>query len=263
MNKRTEEYRRLIEDYLVAVFPAEGRLYEAMRYSLLAGGKRIRAMLVLEFCRVCGGEPRAALPVAAAVEMLHCYSLIHDDLPCMDDDDERRGLPANHIQFGETTAVLAGDCLQAEAFASICRAPLGEAERFRCCSFLAQAAGAEGICGGQMLDLSGPATEEELLEVDLRKTAALIVAACAMGAAAAGAQGEQLRAAAEYGRSLGMAFQLRDDLLDGDGFCAMLGAEECRRMTEAYTAEALHALESFGDGEFLRAFALALAGRED
>ncbi len=261
MNKRMEEYRALVDGYLAAAFPEEGRLYEAMRYSLLAGGKRIRPILTLELCRVCGGDAAAALPVAGAVEMLHCYSLIHDDLPCMDDDDERRGRPANHIQFGETTAVLAGDCLQAEAFASICRAPIGEAERFRCCSFLAQAAGAEGICGGQMLDLSEPSTEEELLEVDLRKTAALIVAACAMGAAAAGAAGDKLRAAAEFGRSLGMAFQLRDDLLDGDGFCALLGREECQRMTEAYTDEALRCLEAFEDTDFLQQLTRALAGR--
>ena len=262
MNKRMEEYRALVDAYLASVFPEEGRLYEAMRYSLLAGGKRIRPILTLEFCRVCGGDVQAALPVAGAVEMLHCYSLIHDDLPCMDDDDERRGLPANHIKFGETTAVLAGDCLQAEAFASICRAKIGEAERFRCCSLLAQAAGAEGICGGQMLDLSQPRTEDELLEVDLRKTAALIVCACAMGAAAAGAGGEKLWAAAEFGRSLGMAFQLRDDLLDGDGFCALVGEAECRRMTEAYTQAALKALDSFEDTGFLRALTLALAGRE-
>ena len=258
-----EHYRLMVDEYLASCFPEGGELREAMRYSLLAGGKRIRPILTLEFCRVCGGDVQAALPVAAGVEMLHCYSLIHDDLPCMDNDDTRRGMPANHIRFGETTATLAGDCLQAEAFGSVCRAPIGEAERFRCCSLLAQAAGAEGICGGQMLDLSGPGTEEELLDVDLRKTAALIAAACAMGAAAAGGGSGAVRAAAEFGRDLGMAFQLRDDLLDGDGFCALSGREECRRMTEAYTQSALEALSAFEDTAFLQALTLAMAGREN
>lgn len=263
MNKRMEEYRLLVDGYLASCFQEGGTLREAMRYSLLAGGKRIRPILTLEFCRVCGGDVQAALPVAGAVEMLHCYSLIHDDLPCMDNDDERRGKPANHIKFGETTATLAGDCLQAEAFGSICRAKIGEAERFRCCSLLAQAAGAEGICGGQMLDLSGPQTAEELLNVDLRKTAALIAAACAMGAAAASAEVEKIWAAAEFGRDLGMAFQLRDDLLDEDGFFALLGAEECRRMIREYTDRALSALAAFEDSDFLKTLALALAGREE
>lgn len=263
MNNRLEEYRRLVDAYLASCFQEGGRLREAMRYSLLAGGKRIRPILTLEFCRVCGGDVGAALPVAGAVEMLHCYSLIHDDLPCMDNDDERRGKPANHIQFGETTATLAGDCLQAEAFGSVCRAKIGEAERFRCCSLLAQAAGADGICGGQMLDLSGPETEEELLNVDLRKTAALIAAACAMGAAAAGAEGDKIWAAAEFGRDLGMAFQLRDDLLDEDGFYALLGRDECLRRTEEYTGRALAALEAFDNTEFLQKLTLALAGRAE
>lgn len=263
MNKRLDDYRQKIDGYLASCFTEGGLLRQAMRYSLLAGGKRIRPVLTLEIGRLCGGDVEKLLPVAGAVEMLHCYSLIHDDLPCMDDDDERRGLPANHIQFGETAAVLAGDCLQAEAFASVCRAPIGEAERFRCCSLLAQAAGADGICGGQMLDLSGPKTEDELLEVELRKTAALIAAACAMGAAAAGAGSDRLWAAAEFGRNLGMAFQLRDDLLDGDGLCALLGEAECRRMTGAYTAEALKALDTFGEAAFLRALTESLAGREN
>lgn len=263
MNNMLEHYRRMVDEYLKTCFREPDRLREAMRYSLLAGGKRIRPILTLEFCRVCGGDVESALPVAAGVEMLHCYSLIHDDLPCMDNDDMRRGMPSNHIQFGETTATLAGDCLQAEAFGSVCRAPIGEKARFRCCSLLAQAAGAEGICGGQMLDLSGPETEEELLNVDLRKTAALIAAACAMGAAAAGADSAAIRAAAEFGRDLGMAFQLRDDLLDRDGFYALVGEEECRRMTEAYTQSALEALSAFEDTDFLRALALAMAGRED
>ena len=237
-------------------------LREAMQYSLLAGGKRIRPVLCLEFCRICGGDAAAALPVACGVEMLHTYSLIHDDLPCMDDDDQRRGMPTNHKVFGETTAVLAGDCLQAEAFGAVCSAGIGEAERFRCCRILARAAGLEGICGGQFMDLSDAEVSAELLSrVDLRKTASLMGAACAMGAAAASADEETIAAADAFGMALGMAFQCRDDMLDGDGFCRLLGEEKCRALTEMYTEKALELLDRFDDADFLRELTKELCGR--
>ncbi len=266
--ERYENYRAMVETWLAGRFVPAGDgsdgLREAMVYTLKAGGKRVRPVLCLEFARVCGLEPEDALPVACAVELLHTYSLIHDDLPCMDDDDQRRGRPSNHIKFGESTAVLAGDCLQAEAFAAICDAPVPEADRFRCCRILSAAAGVGGICGGQFMDLGeGPATAESLTATDAAKTAALIAAACAMGAAAAGAGERTVAAARDFGAALGMAFQCRDDLLDGDGFCALLGPERCRAMTEEYTRDAYRLLDAFDDTVFLRALTEKLAGREN
>ena len=266
MDTRYELYKSMIERTLASFALAEGDgadgLREAMRYSLLSGGKRIRPVLCLEFCRICGGDPVSALPVACGVEMLHTYSLIHDDLPCMDDDDERRGRPTCHKAFGETTAVLAGDCLQAEAFRSVCAAEIGEAERFRCCRLLADAAGMPGICGGQYMDLNGADQDaDSLSRTDLRKTASLMGAACAMGAAAASADEETVAAAEAFGMALGMAFQCRDDLLDGDGFCALLGAEKCGELTEMYTGKAMELLDRFEDTAFLRQLTAELSGR--
>ena len=258
-DERYENYRAMVEFWLSGRFAGAGDgadgLREAMRYSLLAGGKRVRPVLCLEFARICGLDPEEALPAACALD---------DDLPCMDDDDQRRGQPTSHKRFGETTAVLAGDCLQAEAFAAICDAPVGEAERARCCGILARAAGVTGICGGQFLDLGeGPASAEGLTATDERKTAALMAAACAMGAAAAGAEQQTVDKAWGFGQALGMAFQCRDDLLDGDGFCALLGAEACQALTEKYTRRALGLLESFRDTAFLRDLTEKLAGRRN
>ncbi len=261
MSKR--EYINAIEDYLSAYFQENDRLSEAMRYSLLAGGKRIRPILCLELCRLCGGDWRKAIPAACGIEMLHCYSLIHDDLPCMDDDDMRRGKPSCHIAYGETTAVLAGDCLQAEAFLSVTRAQIGERERFRCVALLAEAAGLAGICGGQMDDLLTPETAEAILKTEKRKTAALIAAACAMGAAAAGTDEGVIGQAKDYGDALGMAFQLRDDVLDGDGYCALAGENECTARADEYTQKALQALDAFSDTDFLRELTTQLAGRKN
>ena len=268
MMERYEQYRSMVEVWLADRFVPAGDgadgLREAMRYTLEAGGKRVRPILCLEFARICGLEPENALPAACGVELLHTYSLIHDDLPCMDDDAERRGRPSNHIRFGESTAVLAGDCLQAEAFAAVCDAPVAEADRSRCCRILSAAAGAGGICGGQFMDLGDFShTPEGLTATDTAKTAALIAAACAMGAAAAGAPEQTVAAARDFGAALGMAFQCRDDLLDGDGFCAMLGPETCREMTDRYTADAYRLLDAFDDTEFLRRLTEMLAGRED
>ena len=267
MDQRYERYKSMIELALGNWFEDRGDgadgLRRAMSYSLLAGGKRVRPVLTLEFCRLCGGDVHRALPVACGVEMLHTYSLIHDDLPCMDDDDERRGMPTNHKKFGETTAVLAGDCLQGEAFAALCAADIGEAERFRCCRILSRAAGLAGICGGQFLDLSdGPADEDSLRRTHERKTSSLIGASCALGAAAAGAEEDVICAAEEFGAALGMAFQCRDDILDGDGFCALLGKEKCQQLTDGYTNRALDLLDGFSDSGFLRDLTLSLAGRD-
>ena len=282
-------YKRRIETALSAYFGPEKRgfafdgLLEAMDYSLMAGGKRIRPALVLEFCRVCGGDAGAAMPVACAVEMLHTYSLIHDDLPCMDDDALRRGKPTNHVVYGEGTATLAGDALQAEAFGAILRSTLPPERRAGCAEALADAAGIDGICGGQYMDLNaaGDWTEEALTELQARKTGALLVAACRMGVLAAGGTPEQEEAAMRYGAALGAAFQIRDDMLDelsttevlgktpGSDrragkitFMSLYGEAKCRQMVECLTAAACESLSVFGEADFLHELAESLAARE-
>ena len=216
-----KEYKALIDTKLAEYFRADDMpqagLFEAMRYSLNAGGKRIRPILVLEFCRITGGDCDKALPVACAIEMLHTYSLIHDDLPCMDNDDLRRGKPTNHVVYGECTATLAGDALQAEAFGTILRSELPAEARAECARILADAVGADGMCGGQFLDMIGEnklLTADELDEINSRKTGALLIAACTMGVAAAGGNEKQSEAASRFGAAIGAAFQIRDDMLD-------------------------------------------------
>ena len=283
------EYKRRIEAALEECFhgaagmPFEG-LAEAMRYSLLAGGKRIRPMLVLEFCRICGGDTDAAMSVACAIEMLHTYSLIHDDLPCMDNDTLRRGRPTNHVVYGECVATLAGDALQAEAFGTILRSELPAERRALCAEYLADAVGLDGMCGGQYLDMLGEnrlLTEEELTDINSRKTGALLIAACRMGVAAAGGSEEQTEAAARYGAAIGAAFQLRDDMLDVIGseqelgktigsdaqekkntYMSLFGPERCAQMIEKLTASAKEALSgAFDDTDFLCALADSMAVR--
>lgn len=266
-------------------YPIKG-LAEAMRYSLLAGGKRIRPTLVLEFCRIAGGDPEAALPVACAIEMLHTYSLIHDDLPCMDNDDLRRGRPTNHVVFGECTATLAGDALQAEAFGTILRSQLPAERRARCAEHLANAVGMDGMCGGQYLDMLGEGkilSAAELDEINSRKTGALLTAACLMGVAAAGGTAEQEDAAARYGAAIGAAFQIRDDMLDvlsteaelgkpigsdqqeqKNTYMALFGEEACAAMIGKLTAAAVEAISSqFDDTAFLTSLADSLARRRN
>ena len=284
------DYKRRIDAELEKCFHAEDfpfwGLADAMRYSLLAGGKRLRPMLVLEFCRVSGGDREAAMPVACAVEMLHTYSLIHDDLPCMDNDDLRRGRPTNHRVYGECTATLAGDCLQAEAFGAILRSSLPAERRAKCAEILAGAAGLDGICGGQYLDMLGEGkilSQDELNEINNRKTGALMIAACQMGVAAAGGSEAMLEAAGQYAAAVGLAFQIRDDMLDvlsseqelgkpigsdekeqKNTFMAMYGEEKCREMIAKLTARAKETLRgAFGDTDFLCTLADSLAERKN
>lgn len=273
-----KEYKALIDTKLTEYFRADDMpqagLFEAMRYSLNAGGKRIRPILVLEFCRITGGDCDKSLPVACAIEMLHTYSLIHDDLPCMDNDDLRRGKPTNHVVYGECTATLAGDALQAEAFGTILRSELSAEARAECACILADAVGADGMCGGQFLDMIGEnklLTADELDEINSRKTGALLIAACTMGVAAAGGNEKQSEAARRFGAAIGAAFQIRDDMLDvistseqlgkpigsdaqehKNTYMALYGAERCMKMIEKLTEVAKAALnEAFDDTAFL------------
>lgn len=284
-----QEYKEKVDSALAEYFVADDGfalkgLADAMRYSLLAGGKRIRPMLVLEFCRMAGGDMDAAMPVACAVEMLHTYSLIHDDLPCMDNDDLRRGRPTNHKVYGECTATLAGDALQAEAFGTILRSSLPAERRAACAEHLANAVGLDGMCGGQFLDMMGEGktlTQNDLVEINSRKTGALLTAACLMGVAAAGGSKEQEEAAAQYGAAIGAAFQIRDDMLDvlsteqelgkpigsdaqeqKNTYMALLGKEKCEQMIQTLTEHAKQMLRgAFRDTDFLCTLADSMAAR--
>ena len=263
-------------------------LLQAMRYSLLAGGKRIRPVLVLKFCEALCGSMEPALDYAVGVEMLHTYSLIHDDLPCMDNDDLRRGKPTCHKVYGECTAVLAGDALQAEAFSRLAtsRRTQRPESNGEACAVLAQAAGAtRGICAGQYLDMSGEnVTEERLNLIHSWKTAALLKAACLLGLTASpqAPSMEQWKAAMDYAQALGLAFQIRDDMLDEESttqqlgkpvgsdrengkvtFVTLYGLDACRELVQRYTHRAKLAVQgAFGDSEFLCALADALANRD-
>lgn len=285
-----KEYKDIIDAALSKYFVSSGLPYdgllESMRYSLTAGGKRIRPMLVLEFCRISGGDINKALPVACAIEMLHTYSLIHDDLPCMDNDDLRRGRPTNHVVYGECTAVLAGDALQAEAFGTIARSELPAEARSKCVEILADAVGSDGMCAGQFLDMVGESkhlTEAELDEINSRKTGALLIAACRMGVAAAGGSDKLMDTAAVYGACVGAAFQIRDDILDvistseqlgkpvgsdmqehKNTYMALLGEEKCMQMVEKLTESAKTALNGvFGDADFLCDLADSMVARKN
>lgn len=278
-------YQLEVETFLNGFFTEDDpqkRLYEAMRYSLLAGGKRIRPVLVLEFCRVCGGSWKKALPFAAAIEMVHTYSLIHDDLPCMDNDDYRRGRLTNHKVYGEAQAVLAGDALLTAAFETVAEADADPQVIAQIVAILAGCAGERGMVGGQILDIDGEGkrlSEEQVHTIHRLKTGALISAACRMGAAAAGASEAQMQAAAAYAESIGLAFQIRDDMLDvlGDAkklgkatgmdenkstFVTLYGLERCRQWIEEENQKAIAALHAFDDREFLMDLAEMLACRD-
>ncbi len=281
LENRTAEYKAYIEQYLAdwyARFDTEPqkKLFEAMRYSLLAGGKRLRPVFAFEFCRMCGGDWKTAAPFAAAVEMIHTYSLIHDDLPCMDNDDFRRGMPTNHKMFGEALAVLAGDALLTDAFAVASTAGIAEG-----IGVLAECAGSLGMVGGQVLDImcgERTLTEQEVLDIQSRKTGALIRAACACGVLAGGGSEMQFDAACQFSAGLGLAFQIRDDMLDvigtreemGKGvgtdeekntFVRLYGLERCEELVQKYTDYAIDALTVFDDTEYAAALAKSLTER--
>ncbi len=281
---RYKSYLDAVEAYLDTLItgePAWQDLYDSMRYSILSGGKRIRPVLTLEFARLAGGDWRLAVPAACGLELVHTYSLIHDDLPCMDDDDLRRGKPTNHKVYGVTLATLAGDALQSEAFRLILNAPgLEDVRRAECARILAKAAGADGMVAGQVLDtLHSPDTKETLALVHRLKTGAMIAGACRMGGAAAGADAAFCDAAEKYGYSLGLAFQIRDDMLDVIGseefgkpigsdaeegkitYVDLYGLEECERLVKASTDEAVEAVAWLDTDGFLRDLAEKLVTR--
>ncbi len=217
-----ENYRKLVDNRINELFPESNVKYneviKAARYSLLSGGKRIRPAIMMEFSKLCGGKPEDALDFAVALEMIHTYSLIHDDLPCMDNDDMRRGKPSCHKAFGEDIALLAGDTLLTEAFFVASNAAVPQDRALKAVAFLSSNAGLHGMIGGQVLDLSFEKSAPDaaaLQDMYMRKTGALLIAAASIGCIAAGKGNEEnLRSAAKYGYHLGLAFQVIDDILD-------------------------------------------------
>lgn len=272
-----ENHRLRIEAVLPLYLPsaagASAVTAEAMAYACEAGGKRLRPVLVMEFARLCGGDAEKALPFACALEMIHSYSLVHDDLPCMDNSPLRRGRPSTHAAFGETTALLAGDALLNRAF-EVCLAPqnrigLPADSVLNAAAVLADAAGQDGMIGGQTIDLQSEGKlidSETLEELHRKKTGALLIAACKMGAILGSADAERVAAAESYGAHLGLAFQIVDDLLDATAtaeqlgkptgadeenqkstYVTLYGLDGARQMAENETDAALETLSVFGE----------------
>ena len=298
LSESMNEARRRVEGALAAYLGAfeagigggppacPTRLLEAMRYSLLGGGKRLRPILALMAAEACGGDPGSAMPAACALEMVHTYSLIHDDLPSMDDDDLRRGRPTCHKAFDEATAVLAGDGLLTLAFEVVARDVRPAEAAARCVLALAEGGGPSGMVGGQMADLQAEgrldANLGELEAIHRRKTGALLRASLKMGAIVAGANDAAIGALDAYGHAVGLAFQIVDDLLDVQGdeaklgkrvnkdhglgkwtYPGLLGLEGSRRHARGLADDAVTALAPFGErGARLRALALELLERD-
>ena len=274
------------ENAIEAVFSSdiapETSVSEAMRYSLEAGGKRIRPSLVMEFCRVISGDYKKSTDAAVAIEMIHTFSLIHDDLPCMDNDDFRRGKPSCHKQFSESTALLAGDALENLAFRVILSSDYDDGIKSRLLSELSDATAR--MIDGQVKDLSflerESVSERELLEMYSLKTCALIECSAVMGCICGGADETKIASAREYAHSLGLAFQIRDDILDiiGDEkelgkpigsdadnqkitIASVMGIEKASELAEKYSNDALDKLESFENNDFLKDLTKSLLER--
>ena len=283
--EQTKEYLSYIESYLEKECflndEPQKELFEAMRYSLLAGGKRLRPIFVFDFCRMCGGNWKDAVPFAAAIEMIHTYSLIHDDLPCMDNDDYRRGRLTNHKVYGEAIAVLAGDALLTAAFRFVASAPFSAEIRIRAVEVLSACAGELGMVGGQVLDMKSEdrqCTKQEVLDIQSRKTGALFRAACMLGVLAANGEDRKLKAADDFAANFGLAFQIRDDVLDVIGsaeelgkavgvdavkntFVQLYGLDVCNEMVRSHTDEALKSLKCFDDTLYMETLANDLISR--
>jgi geranylgeranyl diphosphate synthase type II len=275
-----------LDDWLPSPGEAPGSIHEAMRYTVFAGGKRLRPVLCIAAAEACGGNAASALRAACAVELMHTYSLVHDDLPCMDDDDLRRGRPTCHKVYGEGMAVLCGDALLTESFALLAKSsPMGRHTVGDMVSELALAGGSQKLIGGQVLDLEGEGQQldkQQLLAIHEAKTAALLVTSLRLGGMAANASPSQLKALSDFGESLGLAFQVIDDILDvtqttkslgktagkdvaanKSTYPSVWGLDESRKEAERLTQVALDALEIFADrGARLREIAEWMLARE-
>ena len=293
MHSKINEFSELINKDLFEYFDTYLEeykvIFDSMRYSVENGGKRVRPLLTLLFCDACGGDVKKALPVAEAVEYIHTYSLIHDDLPCMDNDDFRRGKPSNHKVYGEAFALLAGDGLLTAAFERITdlhKAGLYSADvAVNAIYTLSHLAGSRGMIGGQVIDLinedNADADIDSLMLMDNLKTGALIEAACVMGCIVAEADETKKKAAAEFAKKIGLAFQIKDDILDVTStleklgkmvgsdeqngkstYVTLLGVDKCQELVDKLTEEAMSALEAFDDNEALKEYAEYLSKRD-
>ena len=293
MHSKITEFSELINKDLFEYFDTYLEeykvIFDSMRYSVENGGKRVRPLLTLLFCDACGGDVKKALPVAEAVEYIHTYSLIHDDLPCMDNDDFRRGKPSNHKVYGEAFALLAGDGLLTAAFERITdlhKAGLYSADvAVNAIYTLSHLAGSRGMIGGQVIDLinedNADADIDSLMLMDNLKTGALIEAACVMGCIVGEADEAKKNAAAEFAKKIGLAFQIKDDILDVTGtleklgkmvgsdeqngkstYVTLLGVDKCQELVDKLTEEAMSALEAFDDNEALKEYAEYLSKRD-
>lgn len=270
LRERIEVIDTSIDAYLPVRDVPQSEIYEAMRYSMFAGGKRLRPILMWECARMLGGSWETVRPFACALEMIHTYSLIHDDLPAMDNDDLRRGLPTNHIKFGEAIAILAGDALLNKAFEIVSAHEHKDVSRaMRAISVLASSSGTEGMIGGQVVDLASEGkdiTLPELQYIHLLKTGAIIRSACVIGGILAGAEDDEILAIDEYAKNLGIAFQIRDDILDVAGseeelgkpigsdaergkntYVKLLGEWRSEMLVNEFSDKAKAALSRFGD----------------
>lgn len=279
--ERLQQHLDLIESHLAAFLPTGDGIGEIMHYACEGGGKRIRPVLLLECCRLCGGNVENALAFAAAVECIHSYSLVHDDLPCMDNSALRRGKPSAHVKYGEAMALLAGDALLNRAFEIMLTVKNVEPHAaLRAALELAHHAGVHGMIGGQVLDLDSEGKQidlDTLKRLQEGKTAALLVAACRMGAILGGGTDKQIESAGQYGYYLGLAFQVVDDILDvtataeelgkpvgsddanaKNTYVSLLGLEQSKALAVSYTTQAKAALEHFADGADLLQLADAL-----
>lgn len=296
MNKFNEKLKEYVDyaekslkeyNFRTAETEPQKNLIEAMNYSLSAGGKRIRPVLVMAFCEAMGTDYRTAKAPACAIEMIHTFSLIHDDLPAMDDDDLRRGKPSCHKAFGEAIAILAGDALSVLPFEIIADdTELSPEQKIKIISALAKATGKSGMIGGQVIDIENEqrndVDEENLRNMYRNKTGQLIAVSCIMGCICAGADEEVINLSAEYGYKLGLAFQIIDDILDVTAsteeigkpagsdkeenkttFVTLYGVEKAQQIADKITAEALECLEKIGNNSFLSELTHTLLKRKN
>lgn len=282
----TNAIEQRLQSYFTTVENGVESLKNAVRYSLLAGGKRVRPVLTLEFARLCKLDWQNALDIACAVELIHTYSLIHDDLPCMDNDDMRRGKPSCHKAFGEGVALLAGDALLTHSFGLIAKSAPCKISYENACKITAlfsSHAGIDGMIGGQMIDISHegvPMAQGTLEKMELLKTSALISLACKAGCIAGSASDNLVHSADQFAQNLGLAFQVIDDILDVEGdekllgkavgsdnkqskttYVSLLGIDGARELSQTLTSKAINALDSFEDNFFLKEFSYSLLGR--
>lgn len=289
-NEKLIYYKNVVDNKLEEYFTFESkkqdRLFEAMKYSLMAGGKRIRPILTLEFASLCGGSVEAALPAACAIEMIHTFSLIHDDLPCMDNDDMRRGRKSCHRAFDEATALLAGDALELypfEVLTDSVKYGVSPENTVKMVRLLAEYSGHMGMTGGQQIDtqFEGESIgEENLLEMYKLKTSRLLQASACMGCLSAGADDSVIQKAYEYGEKVGLAFQITDDILDVCGnseilgkpvgsdkennketYVSLVGTDKAREKAKKLSDEALAVIGGFSDSEFLKELTVNLLKR--